>query len=111
MTELKTKFSPGATLPDRRGLVNRIVPRRVNDADAAGRSFPGAPAVQGIAEAIAATIGFLPSGCAERTEMRLLVCAAACVAMAAGGAFAHDAGTKLPEPKVKGQPVHHCADI
>ena len=43
--------------------------------------------------------------------MRLLVCAAACVAITAGGAFAQDAGTKLAEPKVKGQPVDHCADI
>jgi hypothetical protein len=44
--------------------------------------------------------------------MRLLVCATAWVALAAAGsAFAQDAGTKLADPKVKGQPVDHCADI
>lgn len=43
--------------------------------------------------------------------MRLLVCAAACVAIAASGAFAQDPSTKLPDPKVKGQLVDHCADI
>jgi hypothetical protein len=43
--------------------------------------------------------------------MRLVVCAAACLVLAAGGALAQNAGTRIADPKVKGLPVDHCADI
>jgi hypothetical protein len=44
--------------------------------------------------------------------MRLLVVMAAWVALAAAnGAIAQNAATRLNDPKVKGQPIDHCADI
>jgi hypothetical protein len=44
--------------------------------------------------------------------MRFLLAAAAWVALAAmNGALAQTAASRLNDPKVKGQPIDHCADI
>jgi hypothetical protein len=48
----------------------------------------------------------------QRDPMRLLLAAATWVALVAGhSTLAQNASVRLDDPKVKGQPVDHCADI